>query len=42
MHTIACSFTLRKNAKRAAETMIRKGTAPAVDYAVKPSDDGRF
>ena len=30
MHTIACSFTLRKNAKRAAETMIRKGTAPAV------------
>jgi hypothetical protein len=26
----------------AAETMIRKGTAPAVDYAVEPSDDGRF
>ena len=42
MHTIACSFTLRKNAKRAAETMIRKGTAPAVDYAVEPSDDRRF
>jgi hypothetical protein len=42
MHTIACSFTLRKNAKRAAETMIRKGTAPAVDYVVEPSDDGRF
>jgi hypothetical protein len=42
MHTIACSFTLRKNAKRAAETMIRKGSAPAVDYAVEPSDDGRF
>jgi hypothetical protein len=42
MHTIACSLTLRKNAKRAAETMIRKGTAPAVDYAVEPSDDGRF
>ena len=42
MHTIACSFTLRKNAKRAAETLIRKGTAPAVDYAVEPSDDGRF
>jgi hypothetical protein len=40
MHTIACSFTLRKNAKRAAETMIRKGTASAVDYAVEPSDDG--
>jgi hypothetical protein len=40
MHTIA-DF-VRKNAKRAAETMIRKGTAPAVDYAVEPSDDGRF
>jgi len=36
------SFTLRKNAKRAAEAMIRKGTAPAVDYGIKPSDDGRF
>ena len=36
MHTTACSFTLRKNAKRAAEAKIRKGTAPAVDYAVKP------
>src|SRR6202030_3258728 len=22
--------------------MIRKGTAPAVDYGIKPSDDGRF
>src|SRR3984893_9656082 len=42
MHTIACPFTLRKNAKRAAEAMIRKGTAPAVDYGIKPSDDGRF
>jgi hypothetical protein len=42
MDTTASSFTLRKNAKRAAETMIRKGTAPAVDYAVEPSDDGRF
>jgi hypothetical protein len=40
-HT-ASSFTLRKNAKRAAEAMIRKGTAPAIDYAIKPSDDGRF
>ena len=28
--------------KRAAEAMIRKGTAPAVDYGIKPSDDGRF
>jgi hypothetical protein len=33
---------LRKNAKRAAEAMIRKGTAPAVDYGIKPSDNGRF
>ena len=38
----ASSFTLRKNAKRAAEAMIRKGTAPAVDYGIKPRDDGRF
>ena len=42
MDTTASSFTLRKNAKRAAEAMIRKGTAPAVDYGIKPSDDGRF
>ena len=31
MDTTASSFTLRKNAKRAAEAMIRKGIAPAVD-----------
>ena len=42
MDTNASSFTLRKNAKRAAEAMIRKSTAPAVDYGIKPSDDGRF
>jgi hypothetical protein len=36
------TFTLRKNAKRAAEAMIRKGTAPAIDYSIKHSDDGRF
>jgi hypothetical protein len=42
MDTTASSFTLRKNAKRAAEAMIRKGTAPAVDYAITLSDDGRF
>src|ERR1700719_3949620 len=42
MDTTASSFTLRKNAKRAAEEMIRKGTTPAVDYGIKPSDDGRF
>jgi hypothetical protein len=42
MDTTASSFTLRKNAKRAAEAMIRKGIAPAVDYGIKLSDDGRF
>jgi hypothetical protein len=42
MDITASSFTLRKNAKRSAEAMIRKGTAPAVDYGIKPSDDGRF
>jgi hypothetical protein len=42
MDTTASSFTLRKNAKRAAGAMIRKGTAPAVDYVIKPSDNGRF
>ena len=36
------TFTLRKNAKRAAEAMIPKGTAPAIDYSIKHSDDGRF
>jgi hypothetical protein len=42
MDSTASNFTLRKNAKRAAEAMIRKGTAPAVGYSIKPSDDGRF
>jgi hypothetical protein len=42
MDSTASGFTLRKNAKRAAEAMIRKGTAPAVDYGIKPSDNGRF
>ena len=42
MDTTASSFTLRKNARRAAEAMIRKGTAPAVDYGIEPCDDGRF
>src|ERR1700738_108852 len=42
MDTTASGFTLRKNAKRAAEAMIRKGIAPAVDYGIKLSDDGRF
>src|ERR1700719_4131613 len=42
MDITASSFTLRKNAKRAAEAMIRKGTAPAADYDINPSGDGRF
>jgi hypothetical protein len=42
MDTTASSFTLRKNAKRAAEAMIRKGTAPAVDYSIEPCENGRF
>src|SRR5580692_10817202 len=42
MDTTASSFTLRKNAKRAAEAMIRKGTAPAIDYDINPSSNGRF
>src|SRR5262249_28688526 len=42
MDITGSSFTLRKNAKRAAEAMIRKGTAPAVDYGIKPGDNQRF
>jgi hypothetical protein len=42
MDTTASNFTLRKNAKRAAEAMIRNGTAPAVDYGIAPRDNGRF
>jgi hypothetical protein len=42
MNTTASSFTLRKNAKRAAEEMIRKGAGRAVDYGIEPSANGRF
>ena len=42
MDSTGSSFTLRENAKRAAEAMIRKGTAPAVEYGIKPSDNGGF
>jgi hypothetical protein len=42
MNTTASSFTLRKNAKRAAEAMIRKGAGRAVDYGIEPSANGRF
>ena len=41
--TAVCSnFSTRSNAKRAAEKMIGDGTAPAVDYRIKPRGDGRF
>src|SRR5437762_13134153 len=42
MDRTASSVTLRKNAKRAAEALLRKGTAPAVEYGIKPTGDGRF
>src|SRR6202045_3449824 len=42
MDTTASSFTARNNAKRAAEKMIASGKAPAVDYGIRPRDDGRF
>src|SRR2546423_8463274 len=42
MDTAASSFTVRNNAKRAAEKMIANGKAPAVDYGIRPRDDGRF
>src|SRR5947209_1118558 len=42
MDATVSSFTLRKNAKRAAEAMIRKGTAPTIDYGIEPSTNGRF
>src|SRR3984893_2307130 len=42
MDTNASSFTARKNAKRAAEKMIANGKALAVDYGIRPRDDGRF
>jgi hypothetical protein len=42
MDTTANTFTNRSNARRAAEAMIAKGTPPALDYGIKPRDDGRF
>src|SRR6202035_5291546 len=36
------SFTARNNTKRAAEKMIANGKAPAVNYGIRPRDDGRF
>ena len=42
MDTTAASFTARNNAKRAADKMIPKGTAPGVDYGIVRRNDGRF
>ena len=42
MDTTPSSFTARNNARRAAEKMIANGKAPAVDYGIRPRDDGRF
>ena len=42
MDTTASGFTERKSAKRAAVKMIANGTAPAVDYGIRPRGDGRF
>jgi len=42
MDTTATSFSTRSNAKRAAEQMIAKGVAPAVDYGIERRDNGRF
>jgi hypothetical protein len=36
------SFSLRHNAKRAAERMIEGGTAPSIDYGLREREDGRF
>ena len=38
----SATFSSRGNAKRAAEKMITAGTAPALDYGIKPRDGGRF
>jgi hypothetical protein len=36
------TFTKRNNAKRAAERMIGKGTAPSIDYKLHELEDGRI
>jgi hypothetical protein len=36
------TFSHRHNAKRAAEKAIRDGTAPSINYGIKPLDNGRF
>jgi hypothetical protein len=42
MDTAPSSFSTRGNAKRSAEQMIAKGTAPAAHYSIERRDDGRF
>jgi hypothetical protein len=42
MTDTAVSYSYRANARHAAEKMIGDGTVPAVDYGIKPRDDGRF
>jgi hypothetical protein len=38
----ATTFSSRSNAKRAAEKAIRDGSAPSIDYGIKPSADDRY
>ena len=40
--TASATYSSRSNAKQRAEKMITAGTSPAVDYTIKPVDDGRF
>jgi hypothetical protein len=42
MDDTATSYSNRTNAKRAAEKMITAGTAPVLDYGIRPHEDGRF
>ena len=42
MDTTAATFTKRHNAKRAAEAMIAKGTAPTANYEIESTQAGRF
>jgi hypothetical protein len=42
MDTTASSFSTRGNAKRSAEQMIKKGTAPAAHYGIERRDHDRF
>jgi pyruvate/2-oxoglutarate dehydrogenase complex dihydrolipoamide acyltransferase (E2) component len=38
----ATTFTDRSNAKRAAKRLLDAGRAPAVDFDIQPTEDGRF